>query len=334
MVGLDDAAGDLRRRAGPRCAPRPTTWPATTRCTRPTSTPATACPGRGRPRRACPRSPGCRWPRATATGDGRVRRPGGARDGQRHRGAAAPRRRLACPRPRSPGWPRCSPRLRPRPPRRRTSRHQRWHRGTVDAPRTLRASLRHMGEPAEIAWRRRGNKPRRVVLLVDVSGSMSGYADALLRLAHRITQRRGRRGRDVHGRHPAHPRHPGAARQGRRAGAGRGRRDRARLVGRHPARRDAADLPRPLGPARPGAGRGRRGVQRRLGARRPGAARRADGPAAPVAHRVVWVNPHRGKHGYEPVQQGVVAVLPHVDDFVAGHSLATYAELVEVVARA
>ena len=54
--------------------------------------------------------------------------------------------------------------------------------------RTLRASLRRMGEPAEIAWRRRGNKPRRVVLLVDVSGSMSGYADALLRLAHRFTQ--------------------------------------------------------------------------------------------------------------------------------------------------
>jgi uncharacterized protein with von Willebrand factor type A (vWA) domain len=53
-----------------------------------------------------------------------------------------------------------------------------------------------------------------------------------------------------------------------------------------------------------------------------------------IAHRVVWVNPHRGKQGYEPVQQGVVAALPYVDDFVSGHSLATYAELVEVVARA
>jgi uncharacterized protein with von Willebrand factor type A (vWA) domain len=53
-----------------------------------------------------------------------------------------------------------------------------------------------------------------------------------------------------------------------------------------------------------------------------------------VAHRVVWVNPHRGKAGYEPVQAGVVAVLPHVDDFLAGHSLATYAELCEVIARA
>ena len=53
-----------------------------------------------------------------------------------------------------------------------------------------------------------------------------------------------------------------------------------------------------------------------------------------LAHRTVWVNPHRGKEGYEPVQQGIVAALPHVDHFVAGHSMRTFDELVEVVARA
>jgi uncharacterized protein with von Willebrand factor type A (vWA) domain len=53
-----------------------------------------------------------------------------------------------------------------------------------------------------------------------------------------------------------------------------------------------------------------------------------------IAHRVVWVNPHRGKSGYEPVQQGVVAALPFIDDFVAGHSLATFAALAELVSRA
>jgi uncharacterized protein with von Willebrand factor type A (vWA) domain len=53
-----------------------------------------------------------------------------------------------------------------------------------------------------------------------------------------------------------------------------------------------------------------------------------------LAHRLIWVNPHRGKPGYEPVQQGIVAVLPHVDDFLAGHTMATYAELMEVIARA
>jgi uncharacterized protein with von Willebrand factor type A (vWA) domain len=53
-----------------------------------------------------------------------------------------------------------------------------------------------------------------------------------------------------------------------------------------------------------------------------------------LAHRVVWVNPHRGKAGYQPIQQGIVAALPHVDDFVAGHSLGTYLELLEVIADA
>jgi uncharacterized protein with von Willebrand factor type A (vWA) domain len=53
-----------------------------------------------------------------------------------------------------------------------------------------------------------------------------------------------------------------------------------------------------------------------------------------IAHRVVWVNPHRGKTGYEPVQQGVVAALPYCQDFVAGHSLATFAEVAEVIGRA
>ena len=55
---------------------------------------------------------------------------------------------------------------------------------------------------------------------------------------------------------------------------------------------------------------------------------------AGLAHRVVWLNPHRGKPGYLPVQAGIVAVLPHVDDLVAGHSLASFADLLEVVADA
>src|SRR4051794_22926855 len=76
--------------------------------------------------------------------------------------------------------------LTPRAPRRYASRRTPWHRGDLDARRTLRQMLWRMGEPGEIAWRRRATRPRRVVLLLDVSGSMSGYADALLRLAHRF----------------------------------------------------------------------------------------------------------------------------------------------------
>ena len=120
-----------------------------------------------------------------------------------------------------------------------------------------------------------------------------------------------------------------------RAGAGRRRRDGAGLVGRHPARRDAAVLPRPLGPARHGPRCGRRRVQRRLGARRPDAARRADGPARGGSRTGSCGSTRTAaRAGYEPVQQGVLAALPHCDDFVAGHSLATFAELSEVISRA
>jgi uncharacterized protein with von Willebrand factor type A (vWA) domain len=55
---------------------------------------------------------------------------------------------------------------------------------------------------------------------------------------------------------------------------------------------------------------------------------------ARLAHRVVWANPHRGSEGYQPVQQGMAAALPHVDAFVAGHSLAAFADLMEAVADA
>ncbi len=53
-----------------------------------------------------------------------------------------------------------------------------------------------------------------------------------------------------------------------------------------------------------------------------------------LAHRVVWVNPHQGKAGYAPVQSGIVAALPFVDSFIAGHSMATFERALEVIADA
>jgi uncharacterized protein len=74
--------------------------------------------------------------------------------------------------------------LLPRCPQRRARRHVRSSTGALDGPATLREQLRRMGEPGRIHRRHRGIRPRRVVLLLDVSGSMSPYADSLLRLAH------------------------------------------------------------------------------------------------------------------------------------------------------
>ena len=223
--------------------------------------------------------------------------------------------------------------LRPRPPLRRTARHRAWHRGVVDADRTLRASLRRMGEPAEIAWRRRAQRPRRVVLLVDVSGSMSSYTDSLLRLAHRMTQAMGNVETFTLGTRLTHLTRAMRARDADRALSNAG---------------DA--VPDWSGGTRLGETLrvfndrwGQRGMARGAvvvvfsdGWERGDASLLAGEMARlrRIAHRVVWVNPHRGKEGYEPVQQGVVAVLPYVDDFVAGHSLATFEAVCEVVSHA
>jgi uncharacterized protein with von Willebrand factor type A (vWA) domain len=227
--------------------------------------------------------------------------------------------------------------LRPHPPVRRTARHQPWRRGQVDASRTLRASLRRLGEPGEIAWRRRGVRPRRVVLLIDVSGSMSGYADPLLRLAHRFTQvgreRRGVVETFTVGTRLTHLTRALRQRDTERAlvAAGETVPDWSGGTRLGETLRFFLDRWGQRGMARGAvvvvfSDGWERGDPTLLGEQMARLHR--------IAHRVVWVNPHRGKAGYAPVQQGVLAALPHVDDFVAGHSLATYAELAEVVTRA
>ena len=223
--------------------------------------------------------------------------------------------------------------LRPRTPVRRTARHERWRRGDVDASRTLRASLRRMGEPATIEWRRRAVRPRRVVLLVDVSGSMTGYADALLRLAHRVVTTNPRAEVFTVGTRLTHVTRALRSRDPERALVAAGETVPDWSGGTRLGETLSAFLDRW---GRRGLARGavvvvfsdgwERGDTELLGEQMRRLRR--------VAHRVVWVNPHRGKDGYEAVQRGVVAVLPHVDDFVAGHSLATYARVLEVIGRA
>lgn len=228
--------------------------------------------------------------------------------------------------------------LRVRLPRRATARRTPRRRGAVDASRTLRASLRRMGEPDRIHHRRRTTRNRRVVLLVDVSGSMSGYADALLRLAHRIaTSSTSAAGGDVEvftlGTRLTRITRPMRLRDPDRALAAAGDVVPDWSGGTRLGETLQAFLDRH---GQRGMARGaavvvfsdgwERGEPQLLGEQVARLHR--------LAHRVVWVNPHRGKTGYAPVQQGIVAVLPHVDHFLAGHSLATFAELTEVLADA
>lgn len=229
--------------------------------------------------------------------------------------------------------------LRPRPPRRRARRHVRSRIGLVDGPATLREQLRRMGEPGRVHHRRKGTRPRRVVLLVDVSGSMSAYADSLLRLAHAFVQA-DRAGGGPHttevftmGTRLTHVTRALRERDPDRA---------LQLAGRAvPDWSGGTRLGEAIGAfldrwGRRGMARGAVVVVFSDGWEREGPELLGEQMRrlAALSHRVVWSNPHRGKIGYQPVQQGIVAALPHIDDFVAGHSLAAFEELIEVVARA
>jgi uncharacterized protein with von Willebrand factor type A (vWA) domain len=217
---------------------------------------------------------------------------------------------------------------------RRSRRRRPARGGEVDPRRTIRHALRRGGEPTRLERRRRRRKPRRLVLLLDVSGSMTPYADALLRFGHAAVRRRpsltevftvGTRLTRVT--RALRLRDPDAAL--RAAGAA--------IPDWHGGTRLADSLRAFLNRwGRRGSARGavvvicsdgwERGDPRALAVQLDGLSR--------LAYKLVWVNPHRGKAGYAPLAGGMAAALPYLDEFVAGHSLAALEELVAVIARA
>jgi uncharacterized protein with von Willebrand factor type A (vWA) domain len=54
---------------------------------------------------------------------------------------------------------------------------------------------------------------------------------------------------------------------------------------------------------------------------------------ARCANRLIWLNPLKGHPDYRPLTRGMQAALPHVDDFMAGNSLASLDELVDALDR-
>src|SRR5688500_14171219 len=76
--------------------------------------------------------------------------------------------------------------------RSRRRRPTRKAEGRPDLRRTVRRSLRSGGEPIRRAFSQPGERPRRIVLICDVSGSMEPYSRALLRFLHAAVVGRGR----------------------------------------------------------------------------------------------------------------------------------------------
>lgn len=195
-----------------------------------------------------------------------------------------------------------------------------------DLRRTVRAAMRAGGEPIRRHYHEPSTRNRRLVLLLDVSGSMEPYARALIRFVHAAV----------------------AGRQKVEAFALGTRLTRItrELASRDPdeaLRRAATRVTDYGGGTR--LGEGMRSFNDEWGQR--GMARGAivvilsDGwdRGEPevlaeqmerlhrAAHKVIWVNPLKVTPGYAPLARGMAAALPHVDAFVEGHSIEAIEEL-------
>jgi uncharacterized protein with von Willebrand factor type A (vWA) domain len=219
------------------------------------------------------------------------------------------------------------------PPPRRTRRLLPAPAGVPDLRRTLRRSLRTGGEPLERACRRRQRRPRRLVLLLDVSGSMADYSRALVLFSHavvRVDKRcevfcfGTRLTRLTPALAAAHPDEALSAAGGLASDRGAGTRIGESLktfLDEH----------------------GHRGVARGAvvlifsdGLEIGDATLLAEQVErlARLAHRLVWLNPLKSDPAYEPLARGMRAALPHLDSFESGHSLESLEALVRSLSAA
>ena len=219
------------------------------------------------------------------------------------------------------------------PPVRRTRRFRPDRRGAkLDLRATLRASSRTGGDPARRVLRRRSERPRRVVLLCDISGSMEPYSRAFLQLLHAAVGGAGAEAFVF------------ATRLTRLTRALRGGRPDVALERAAAAARDWAGGTR-IGEALRRFNReyGRRGMARGAVVVILSDGWEREDPAAVgaemerlhrLAHRIVWVNPRKAARDYAPLAGGMAAALPFCDAFVSGHNLRALSAVAGAIAGA
>lgn len=200
----------------------------------------------------------------------------------------------------------------------------------IDGRRTLRAALRHGGEITELARMTPGERWPNLVVLCDISGSMSQYSRLVLHFVHAVANRRGQGWAKVH-----------AFTFGTRL----------TNITRHLRNRDVdASLKAAGAEAQDWSGGTRIGSCLRAFNR--DWSRRVLGQGAVVllitdgldrddtgalaaemerlhlsSRRLIWLNPLLRWDGFAPKATGIRAMLPHVDSFRAGHSIASLESL-------
>jgi uncharacterized protein with von Willebrand factor type A (vWA) domain len=200
-----------------------------------------------------------------------------------------------------------------------------------DMRRTLRRSLRTQGEPFERAWRTRTTRMRPLVLILDVSGSMTPYARALMQFAF-AAMAAGRRVEVF----CFGTRLTRVTRTLMRRDPDRALREVGSIVEDwEGGTRIGASLKELLdGWSQRAALRGAIAIVCSDGLERgdPALLRAQMRRLRRLVHRVVWVNPLKGGDRYEPVARGMTAALPSIDVFLPGHNLGSLEALGRVLA--
>lgn len=208
--------------------------------------------------------------------------------------------------------------------------------GRIDAAKSMRAALRRGGEMQQLAFKKPRPRYPNLVVLCDISGSMSQYSRVILHFLHAVSNAKGAGWAQVH-----------AFTFGTRL----------TNITRHLATRDVdAALAAAGAEAQDWEGGTRIGAS--IEAFNRDWSRRVMGQGAVVllitdgldrdlpddlarhmqrlhlsARRVIWLNPLLRWDGFAPKAAGIRAMLPHVDSFRAGHSIASLEELAQVISR-
>ena len=196
----------------------------------------------------------------------------------------------------------------------------------VDLRRAIADSLRSGGDIVRLPRRKRRERPRPLVLLCDISGSMERYTRMLLHFAYAVTQRHHRvetflfstsLTRVTRQLRAAGPDHALAALSQSVSGWSGGTRTGAALKEFH-QRWSRRVLNR--GPVALLISDGwDRGDPKELG-RQVARLQRS-------CHRLIWLNPLIGTTDYAPLTRGLQAALPFVDDFLPVRTLNNLAQL-------
>ena len=219
------------------------------------------------------------------------------------------------------------------PPKRQGRRSARHRAGReLDIRATLRRAHRTGGDPVARVRRRRIERPRRVVLLADVSGSMEPYARVYLHLLRGAVRALGAEAFVFATR---------LTRLTRPLSIGGPDRAYAMAAKATP---DYSGGTR-IGPAitRFLDEHGRRGMARgavvvivsdgwEIG--EPGELGEAMARLHRLAHCIIWVNPRKAAEGFAPLTGGMAAALPHVDTFISGHSMRALEDVMDAISGA